>query len=91
MFCRTFIVFIFEIIWSTSPIAYHSFSYPISAKYSFKVNFGQCSKFYIFESKSPYSISGSNAVADSPVGQVLAGPLNVFLKVKTKFRFTESK
>ena len=31
----------------------------------------------------------SKAVADGPVGQVLAGPL--FLKVKTKFHFTESK
>ena len=29
------------------------------------------------------------AVANSPVGQVLAGPL--FLKVKTKFHFTKSK
>ena len=29
------------------------------------------------------------AVADGPVGQVLGGPL--FLKVKTKFHFTESK
>ena len=29
------------------------------------------------------------AVANGPVGQVLAGPL--FLKVKTKFHFTESK
>ena len=29
------------------------------------------------------------AVADGPVGQVLAGPL--FLKVKTKFHFTKSK
>ena len=53
----------------------------LSAKYSFNVNFGQYSKFYIFESKSPYSMSGSKAVADGLVGQVLAGPLNVFLKV----------
>ena len=29
------------------------------------------------------------AVADGPVGQVLAGPL--FFKVKTKFHFKESK
>ena len=29
------------------------------------------------------------AVANGPVGQVLAGPL--FLKVKTKFHFTKSK
>ena len=28
------------------------------------------------------------AVADGPVGQVLAGPL--FLKVKTKFHFTKA-
>ena len=31
----------------------------------------------------------SKAVADGPVGQVLARPL--FLRVKTKFVFTESK
>ena len=30
-----------------------------------------------------------NAVANGPVGQVLAGPL--LLKVKTKFHFTKSK
>ena len=35
------------------------------------------------------SCADSKAVADGPVGQVLAGPL--FLKVKTKFNFTESK
>ena len=29
------------------------------------------------------------AIANGPVGQVLAGPL--FLKVKTKFHFTKSK
>ena len=33
-------------------------------------------------------VSGK-AVADGPVGQLLAGPL--FLKVKTKFHFTKSK
>ena len=31
----------------------------------------------------------AKAVADGPVGQVLAGP--IFLKVKTKFHFTKSK
>ena len=31
----------------------------------------------------------AKAVADDPVGQVLAGPL--FLKVKTKFNFTKRK
>ena len=31
----------------------------------------------------------NKAVANGPVGQVLAGPL--FLKVKTKFHFTKSK
>ena len=31
----------------------------------------------------------TKAVADGPVGQVLAGPL--FLKVKTKFHFSKSK
>ena len=36
----------------------------------------------------PYTYK-SKAVADSPVGQVLAGPL--FIKVKTKFHFKESK
>ena len=34
-------------------------------------------------------MSFNKAVANSPVGQVLAGPL--FLKVKTKFNFTKSK
>ena len=34
-------------------------------------------------------IQHTKAVAGDPVGQVLAGPL--FLKVKTKFHFTESK
>ena len=29
------------------------------------------------------------AVPDGPVGEILAGPL--FIKVKTKFNFTESK
>ena len=31
----------------------------------------------------------NKAIANGPVGQVLAGPL--FLKVKTKFHFTKSK
>ena len=34
-------------------------------------------------------IKDSKAIANSPVGQVLAGPL--FLKVKTKFHFAKSK
>ena len=34
-------------------------------------------------------ITSLKAVADGPVGQVLAGPL--FVKVKTKFHFTKSK
>ena len=36
-----------------------------------------------------FVLVASKAVADGPVGQVLAGPL--FLKVKTKFHFTKSK
>ena len=35
------------------------------------------------------TMAATKAVADGPVGQVLAGPL--FLKVKTKFHFTKSK
>ena len=34
-------------------------------------------------------LGGGKAIADGLVGQILAGPL--FLKVKTKFHFTESK
>ena len=38
---------------------------------------------------SSEGVVADKAVANGPVGQVLAGPL--FLKVKTKFHFTESK
>ena len=38
---------------------------------------------------TPEKLPVCKAVADGPVGQILAGPL--FLKVKTKFHFTESK
>ena len=36
-----------------------------------------------------YTVTYYKAVANGPVGQVLAGPL--FVKVKTKFHFTKSK
>ena len=42
-------------------------------------------KGYVFTKTSQMA----KAIANGPVGQVLAGPL--FLKVKTKFHFTKSK